>query len=881
MKKPRKLHVYSRRTGIWITTILWACISVLTPATVRAAEDCNEAMLRNRGVAIINCTGDCGSSAQPATGSSANIDVNYTDASRGNRAVGATAYLPDGGGKYPLVMFSPGRDQNSKADGMYARYLKAIASRGFVVVGANYIDNHSAAAQANEVVDIKFLITKVQEDSQIKGKILSSAGIGMVGHSDGGVVALTIGYGAGGTGTRDTRVTAVISEDGAIGGPVQAGPPLLLTHGTSDTINPISSSNNAFAVIQAPYKSFAKFTGADHDHYITEAGKWQPAVDDMTTSFLKRALSKDGSDATDLGKLAAKYTPSIVTLDQQGTNTPQGAADEGSSSGSSTSSGGGSGVIERYMRAVASHESGGNPTANSGNGATGKYQNTPAGWRFLQGFYPGASTYSAAYLAPESVQDAAEYLSVVGQLKKYNGDLTKVIIDQYYPAANDDLETWWNKVPGSGNTQTIGSFVTDIISRINSGEGSNIPLKYSEAPGFQDALNAQGGNPSSVTTSKGGVITDSSTGTVVSGDLCCDTSGGGSVAPSGSTAAAGLSAQNVAFLEQYHAIAEKLSIDYGIPWEAVMAQGIIESGSGTSEYATQRNNFFGIGAFDSNPDNAFNFPTPEAGWKGYFDNIVKTQTYRAHGVFREPTITDPIAYLTAIKAAGYATDPNYISKISAVIKSIQDLSTQKGWDSSAKLAEKNPEMLTNAAANAAGGSPSSPDVTTGPSKNCNNSGGSSGVNGGSIVDVAREMGSWGATYQACYIYGGGHAMSKDQLDEAINHHFTGSYGVDCSGFVRAVIYKATGNDIGGLATQGLCSSSSFDRIPKNQARPGDLLINCAEHVAIISSVNGDGTFESIGANNTGCGEGHGPSSPASWFQGGESFVLRYKGGATQ
>ena len=98
-------------------------------------------------------------------------------------------------------------------------------------------------------------------------------------------------------------------------------------------------------------------------------------------------------------------------------------------------------------------------------------------------------------------------------------------------------------------------------------------------------------------------------------------------------ASAGLSPLQAAFVDQYHSIAEKLSIEYGIPWEAVMAQGILESASGTSRFARERNNFFSIGAFDSNPNNAFSYSSPAEGWRGYYENIHKTATYRKHGAF--------------------------------------------------------------------------------------------------------------------------------------------------------------------------------------------------------------------------------------------------------
>lgn len=157
------------------------------------------------------------------------------------------------------------------------------------------------------------------------------------------------------------------------------------------------------------------------------------------------------------------------------------------------------------------------------------------------------------------------------------------------------------------------------------------------------------------------------------------------------------------FIKRYHDTAVMHSINYGIPWETVMAQGILESASGTSYFARERNNFFGIGAFDSNPDNAFSYPTPEAGWEGYYKNIAVTPTYRNHGVFQGETITNPYAYARAIKNAGYATDPNYVSKLSSLISMIEGVSKSEGWQSSAELAEEHPEWYENAARNAAGG----------------------------------------------------------------------------------------------------------------------------------------------------------------------------------
>ncbi|MBR0431300.1 glucosaminidase domain-containing protein [Candidatus Saccharibacteria bacterium] len=164
----------------------------------------------------------------------------------------------------------------------------------------------------------------------------------------------------------------------------------------------------------------------------------------------------------------------------------------------------------------------------------------------------------------------------------------------------------------------------------------------------------------------------------------------------------GLSSLQVRFLETYHDTAVINSINYGIPWETVMAQGILESASGTSDFAIQRNNFFGIGAFDSNPDAAYSYSTPAEGWEGYYKNIQATETYRNHGVFAGDTVTDPHAYLRAIKAAGYATDPNYIANVGALIDEIKEYAKSKGWPSSEELAKEHPEWYANAEKNQQG-----------------------------------------------------------------------------------------------------------------------------------------------------------------------------------
>lgn len=52
---------YIRKAGLWAIIIAWSCLSVAIPPTARAADDCDEAALRNKGIAIVNCIGDTAS----------------------------------------------------------------------------------------------------------------------------------------------------------------------------------------------------------------------------------------------------------------------------------------------------------------------------------------------------------------------------------------------------------------------------------------------------------------------------------------------------------------------------------------------------------------------------------------------------------------------------------------------------------------------------------------------------------------------------------------------------------------------------------------------------------------------------------------------------
>lgn len=166
--------------------------------------------------------------------------------------------------------------------------------------------------------------------------------------------------------------------------------------------------------------------------------------------------------------------------------------------------------------------------------------------------------------------------------------------------------------------------------------------------------------------------------------------------PKGSTGS--LTRQQAEFVAKWHDLVEKLSIEYGIPWEIAMAQGVHESASGTSHIARVKNNLHGVHAFDGRAfETAYAYSDFTNGWIGYFHNLVNTSSYANKGLFKGEAVTNPYAALKAIAAAGYASDPNYIAKNSVQIAKVIKLAQEQGWRLSSELATMHPEMQQNAA----------------------------------------------------------------------------------------------------------------------------------------------------------------------------------------
>lgn len=131
------------------------------------------------------------------------------------------------------------------------------------------------------------------------------------------------------------------------------------------------------------------------------------------------------------------------------------------------------------------------------------------------------------------------------------------------------------------------------------------------------------------------------------------------------------------YVERYKAIAIAHMERYGIPASITMAQGILESDSGNSHLSRSSNNHFGIKC--------------KKNWKGdrvYHDDDAKGECFRAYpsveasyldhaefldssprydSLFAYPS-TDYRSWARGLKAAGYATAPDYAERLVKIIE---------------------------------------------------------------------------------------------------------------------------------------------------------------------------------------------------------------------
>lgn len=131
------------------------------------------------------------------------------------------------------------------------------------------------------------------------------------------------------------------------------------------------------------------------------------------------------------------------------------------------------------------------------------------------------------------------------------------------------------------------------------------------------------------------------------------------------------------YIDRYKAIAVQEMIEYRIPASITMAQGIIESGAGNSQLAKESNNHFGIKCHtDWKGERVYHDDDEKGECFRKYDDV--SESYRDHSVFLatkpryaslfELEPDDYKAWAKGLKAAGYATNPQYADMLINMIE---------------------------------------------------------------------------------------------------------------------------------------------------------------------------------------------------------------------
>jgi flagellum-specific peptidoglycan hydrolase FlgJ len=131
------------------------------------------------------------------------------------------------------------------------------------------------------------------------------------------------------------------------------------------------------------------------------------------------------------------------------------------------------------------------------------------------------------------------------------------------------------------------------------------------------------------------------------------------------------------YIDRYKNIAKSNMATYGIPASIILAQGILESGSGKGSLSLLANNHFGIKCktewtgpsvfFDDDTEQEC-FRKYETGEESYSDHAIflKNRPYYVPLFDLQPD--DYTSWAYGLKKAGYATDPKYPNKLIAIIE---------------------------------------------------------------------------------------------------------------------------------------------------------------------------------------------------------------------
>jgi fermentation-respiration switch protein FrsA (DUF1100 family) len=215
-----------------------------------------------------------------------------------SRALTTLVWLPAAAGRWPLVVFAHGFQVGPQP---YATLLTAWAAHGYVVAAPEFPLTDAAIAGANldeadidsQPADVRFVTDFLVSSGSPLAARIDSTRVAVAGHSDGGETALAAAVAPVPAGEPPYRAVIAMSVQPLTGTGPTENPPILVTQGDADTINPPMYGYQTWQQARSP-KYLLVLHGGGHLPPLEADSAWLPGVEAVTEAFLDAYMAVDG-----------------------------------------------------------------------------------------------------------------------------------------------------------------------------------------------------------------------------------------------------------------------------------------------------------------------------------------------------------------------------------------------------------------------------------------------------------------------------------------------------------------------------------------------------------------------------------------------------------